>query len=120
MYGDRGCVTGDHLPFRGLRYPSGFPRPGDPDGVCSLSRVLQGRCSMLILHCDPGGRSARQSATGPTTSGPTAPLPFRVLLMHLPGSSCLPGLFDLLSTRETLTPEDAHVYSHHDRFSSVG
>jgi len=35
--GDRGCVTGDHLPIRGLAVPGRVrPGPGDPDGVCVL------------------------------------------------------------------------------------
>ncbi len=58
---DRGCVTGDHLPIRGLRYPGGLADPGDPDGVLAPYLRLHGVHYGItrVLLATSGSRPAR-------------------------------------------------------------
>lgn len=91
--GDRGCVTGDHLPIRGLRYPSGVrPRPGDPDGVLLLTFRLLVATSRHSEYCSRPAQPAR-AAVRP-----------------------LPRPLRSLRTRDTLAQLSTNVYCRHDRF----
>lgn len=95
--GDRECVTGDHLPIQGLRYPGGFlPRPGDPDGVLLLTFGY----SVVLLD------------TAGTARGPAGCV---LLDLHVRQFvSAVP--LRLLATRKTVTRQRANVYCRRDRF----
>ncbi|CAG7650110.1 hypothetical protein SBRY_50276 [Actinacidiphila bryophytorum] len=74
--GDRGCVTGDHLPIRGLRYPGGHrPDPGDPDGVLLLTSSINVHLPATLLLCDlrvarPGSQRGNPPVSGSATALP--------------------------------------------------
>lgn len=121
--GDRICVTGDHLPFWGLRYPSGASsHPGDPDGVCSLPRSKHRSILRVLRYCSrplgPLGPAASEGTHRFRLRHSTA-VPRPVLVLHARQfMSAVPSLPSWLRGKH-YSRRKPDVYSRHDSFSSL-